>query len=417
MPDIPLPPVPGERKSSTSRVVRYVGIAVVFIAFTIAAVILGARFMVKNEQMLTTNASGVMDRWGGAITQGSPFITYVFEPAVYDNKGTLIKDAVIQQKMPSSDIKVNLSLSYRQRGQMRFPGYEVTFDADYVVANPFDRALPVSFNFPIPYSSGLLKDFHIAVDGEDYTADQDYSNGVDWRENLEPGESRTIHIKYTSRGMGDWSYGLGTYQGALPSFKLHLSSNFADIDYPEGTMAPTRMEIDEHKNKAELAWEFENLVSGQNIGVSIPKPLDVGKATAGVLFFVPLALIFFLGLILVLSSIKGVDLHPMHYLLITGGFFVFHILMSYLTTLVPLVWAFAISMGVSALMTVGYTALIRKGWPVIFSSVLGIILFELGFSLAQFFPEIRGLMLALIIISGLGIVMGFTAKVDWKGKL
>ncbi len=400
----------------TSRVLRYVAVGVIFIAFTIAALVLGARFSIKNEQVAMANETGVSDRWGGAISQPAPLITYLFEPARYNQKGELVKAEVVQRKVPESDIKVDLKLSYRERGQMRFPGYEVGFKSTCIVENPFDQTLPVFFNFPIPSNSGLLKDFTIVVDGVAYKGDQDYSNGVDWKEYLKPGEKRVIQVGYTSRGMGDWSYGLATYQGAIPHFKLELASNFSDIDYPEGSMVPTVMEIDEDSNRAVLRWEFDNLVSGQNIGVTIPKPLDVGKATARILFFVPLALLFFLGLILLLTSIKDKPIHPMHYLFITGGFFVFHILMSYLVVLVPLVWAFLISFAVSAVMTLGYTLLIRKGWVVVLAGGLGIALFQLGFSLAQFFTEIRGLILALIIIAGLALAMAFTARVDWKGK-
>lgn len=411
------PPAVNNGRKNPGRVVRYVGLLLIFIAFSIAAAVLGARVAIKHDRVSATNEMGVSGRWGGAISQPAPVVTYLFEPAIYDKEGNIVKYEVVQRKMPASDIDVDLSLSYRQRGQMKFPGYSVAFQATYVVENPFKESLPVYFNFPIPQHSGLLKDFIITVDGEVYKGDQDFSNGVDWQTFMVPGDTHTICIVYTSRGMGDWSYGLSTYQGDISYFRLHLISDFANIDYPEGTMAPEKMEINEDADKADLIWEFENLVSGQNIGVTIPQPVDVGKATASILFFVPLALIFFLGLILILTSIKGMTIHPMHYLFITGGFFVFHILMSYLTQLVPLFWAFGISFTVSAVMTVGYAALIRKGWVVMFSSALGLVLFQLGFSLAQFFPQVRGLMLALIIIAGLGISMGFTARVDWKGKL
>ena len=407
----------GDQSKQPSRVMRYVCLVIIFIAFSLAAVILGARVVIKHNQLTLSNEMGVSGRWGGAITQLPPVVTYLFEPARYDKDGNVVKAALIQRKMPASDIDVQLALSYRQRGQMKFPGYEVGFNASYIVENPFDESLPVSFNFPIPQHSGLLKDFVITVDGEPYRGDQDFSDGVDWKKNLAPGDTLTINIAYTSRGMGDWSYGLSNYQGDISHFKLHLTSDFANIDYPEGSMVPTLMSVDVTSDSAELAWEFSNLVSGQNIGVTIPRPLDVGKATSGVLFFVPLALLFFLGLILLLTSIRGMPLHPMHYLFITGGFFVFHILMSYLVVLVPLAWAFVISLAASCLMAVGYAALIRKGWVVVFSTGLGILLFQLGFSLAQFFPNIRGLILVLIIIAGLGLAMGFTARVDWKGKL
>ena len=411
------PAASGGQTKQTSRIARYVGLAIIFIAFSLAAVILGARVVIKHNQLTLSNEMGVSGRWGGAITQLPPVVTYLFEPERYDKDGNVVKAAVIQRKMPASDIAVDLALSYRQRGQMQFPGYEVAFEASYIVENPFDESLPVSFNFPIPQHSGLLKDFIITVDGEPYRGDQDFSDGVDWKKNLAQGDRHTINIAYTSRGMGDWSYGLSNYQGDISLFKLHLKSNFADIDYPEGSMVPTLMSVDETSDSAELAWEFSNLVSGQNIGVTIPRPLNVGKATSGILFFVPFALLFFLGLILLLTSVRGVSLHPMHFLFITGGFFVFHILMSYLVVLVPLVWAFVISLAASCLMTMGYAALIRKGWVVVFSTGLGILLFQLGFSLAQFFPNIRGLIIALIIIAGLGLAMGFTARVDWKGKL
>ena len=69
MPDSPIQLEKGAGKDPTaSRVVRYVGIALIFVAFTIAALVLGLRFSTKNKDVLMSNETGVTNRWGGAIT-------------------------------------------------------------------------------------------------------------------------------------------------------------------------------------------------------------------------------------------------------------------------------------------------------------------------------------------------------------
>ncbi|MBD3285644.1 hypothetical protein GF359_04220 [candidate division WOR-3 bacterium] len=411
-------------QSSSSKALRYVIVAIIYVVFTLAAVVLGCRVQVKNTSVLESNRADVYDHWGSAIAQYAPTISFLFEPARYNSKGELVTDAVMEYETPESNIDVEIISSPRTSGKMRFPGYQVSFNATYVFSNPFDAALPAHFNMMLPQDTELesLDSLEITVDGEIYNEDHNYANGIDWEKNMAPGETHTITVTYNSRGTGNWEYVLSNYRDLIPLFKLHLTTDFVNIDYPEGTMAADTMVIDKDEGTADLTWTLKNSITGQNIGVVIPEPVDVGKATANIMYFVPLGLIFFLGIILLLTSIKGTPLHPMHYLFLTGGFFVFHVLMSYLPTLMQemasgVLWAFLISFAASALMTLIYSTLIRKGKVVIWSTALGIALFQVGFSLAQFVPKFRGLILALIIIAGLGIAMGFTARVDWKGKL
>ncbi len=395
---------------NTHRKIRYIGIAVVFLIFSLVSAVLSWRFSEKHREVLEINRADASNFWGGAINQSAPQVTYLLKPARFNKDGKEVEAAEYKYRVPASDIKVKLKLSSRDIGNMTFAGYDVSFDAEYTVENPFDKGYLVNFYFPIPTDVSKLDSFMVTVDGKEYAGDEDYSKYFN------PGEKHTIHVSYTSRGLGDWSYGMGNYQGKIPHFRLELTTDFADIAYPEGGMTPTASNIDKNNGRAKLVWEFSNLVASNNIGIVIPRPLDIGKATSGILSFVPLALVFFLGLLLLITAIKDRHLHAMHYLFITAGFFVFHILMSYLVVLVPLGVAFLISTAVSAIMTIGYAVLIRKGWPVIFASALGLLLFQIGFSVAQFFPQIRGLLLALIIITGLGIAMALTARTDWKTK-
>ncbi|MBN2380534.1 hypothetical protein JXM67_12105 [candidate division WOR-3 bacterium] len=411
-------------QSASNKALRYVIIAIIYVVFTLAAVVLGCRIQTKNTNLLVSNRADVYDHWGSAIVQYAPTVSFLFEPARYNDKGELVKEAVMEYETPASDIEVNISSSPRTSGKMRFPGYQVDFNATYVFSNPFDVTLPSYFNLMLPQDTELesLDSLEITVDGEPYTEDHNYSNGIDWSKYMLPGETHTITVSYKSRGTGNWEYILSNYHDLIPHLKLRLTTDFLNIDYPVGTKAADTLVIDKDKGSAEFLWVLKNSITGQNIGVVIPEPVDVGKATANIMYFMALGLIFFLGILLLLTSIKDTPLHPMHYLFLTGGFFVFHILMNYLPTLMQewsggIIWAFLISVGASALMTLIYATLIRKGKVVIWSSALGLVLFQWGFSLAQFVPKFRGLILALIIIAGLGIAMGFTARVDWKGKL
>jgi hypothetical protein len=47
-------------------------------------------------------------------------------------------------------------------------------------------------------------------------------------------------------------------------------------------------------------------------------------------YFAPVPLFFFFFLVFILSTLRGIDLHPMNYFFLACAFFAFHLLLAYL---------------------------------------------------------------------------------------
>ena len=90
----------------------------------------------------------------------------------------------------------------------------------------------------------------------------------------------------------------------------------------------------------ELQWKYQNLVSGFDIALKMPQKLQPGPLAGRISFFAPVSLFFFFFLIFILSTLRGIDLHPMNYFFLACAFFAFHLLMAYLVDHVSIHVAF-----------------------------------------------------------------------------
>ena len=55
-----------------------------------------------------------------------------------------------------------------------------------------------------------------------------------------------------------------------------MRTNFKDIDFPENTMSPTTK--DETGDGWDLTWSYKNLVTGYEIGMTMPEKLQPGRS-------------------------------------------------------------------------------------------------------------------------------------------
>ncbi len=62
------------------------------------------------------------------------------------------------------------------------------------------------------------------------------------------------------------------------------------------------------------------------MGVQIPEKLNPGPLAARITFFAPVSLLFFFFVISMLAITSGLELHPMHYFLLSCRFFAFHLI-------------------------------------------------------------------------------------------
>ena len=109
----------------------------------------------------------------------------------------------------------------------------------------------------------------------------------------------------------------------------------------QSTLSPSeKRETDEGW---ELEWNYKNLVSGFQIGMAMPEKFQPGPLAGRISFFAPVSLFFFFFLMFIITTMRGLELHPMNYFFLAAAFFSFHLLLAYLVDHVSIHAAFAAS--------------------------------------------------------------------------
>jgi hypothetical protein len=69
----------------------------------------------------------------------------------------------------------------------------------------------------------------------------------------------------------------------------------------------------------DLVWQYRNLTSGFQIGVTMPERLQPGPLAGQISYFAPVSLLLFF-LIFVITTLRSIDLHPMNYFFLAAAF-------------------------------------------------------------------------------------------------
>lgn len=75
-------------------------------------------------------------------------------------------------------------------------------------------------------------------------------------------------------------------------------------------------------------------------------------------YFAPISLPSFFAIPIILGTVKGIRLHPMHYMFLAAAFFSFHLLFSYMVDHVTPLYAFVVSTAVSLTLVISYLRLV-----------------------------------------------------------
>jgi inner membrane protein involved in colicin E2 resistance len=228
---------------------------------------------------------------------------------------------------------------------------------------------------------------------------------------LAPKETKTVEIRFNSRGLDEWRYFFANGTGRANDLKLKVVTNFDEIDFPPGTLSPTAKE--KTASGWVLNWRFENLLSGAHLAIAMPQKINPGPLASEISFFAPVSLVFFIGMILLLSLIKKVRLHPVHFAMLAASFFSFHLLFAYLVDHVSWWVAFAISSATSLGLVISYLRLIVGAKFAILWAGGGQLFYLVLFSLAFCWKGYTGLTITVFSILSLFLLMQLTAHIDW----
>jgi len=400
---------------------RLAALIFIFGCTTLAWVILGGTIFSRtysSDEKLTLKVGST---WGTAQEQVPPVAAYTTsETKTYEkeeNGKTVTKtyeDKTDHSLAPgSSNIDVNLNLEHRQKGLLWYSTYAVKFGGAYTFQNPTDKPQTMHFRLNFPAEKAVYDDMMVRIDGQPVATTND-SNAVVAQALVPANATVTMRVGYRSQGMDSWQYKLGSDVAQAKNFTLNMHTNFRDIDFAENTLSPT--EKRQTANGWDLTWKYSNLISGFQIGMTMPEKLQPGPLAGQISYFAPVSLLFFFFLMFIITTMRGIDLHPMNYFFLATSFFAFHLLLAYLVDHISIHMAFVICSAVSIFLVVSYMRIVVGPKFAFVEAGLAQFIYLVLFSYAFFFKGFTGLSITIGAIVTLFVVMQMTAKIKWTER-
>jgi hypothetical protein len=388
---------------------RLAGVALVMVAATIGWLILGATIGMRTGSSDISQRDQLAAIWGAEQAQSAPGFAY--ETSRTDKKGhTVVADTTVIPA--SSHVDVSLVLDPRRKGLLWYNTYAVRFAAAYRVVNPGPTGkLKVAFAFPS--DSATYDDFTLDVDGVRVPV-TNASGTITAAVPKSGGRTSTVTVAYGSHGIGVWTYRFGDGVVTVRDFTLVMRTNFRAIDFPPRTLAPTTEQ--QVPGGWRLTWRYRNLVGGFGVGMTFPQRLQPGPLAERITLWAPLSLGFYVFVMLVITTLRRIDLHPINYLFLAAAFFAFHLLFAYTVDRIPIGWAFLLCSVVSMFLTVSYLRLVAGLRFAAVEAALAQFLYLILFSLALFNEGYSGLSITIGAIATLFITMQVTGRIDWTER-
>lgn len=404
---------------------RIAGIGAVFLTTTIAWMILGGVTESRKNNQLGKLGGEINELWGRPHNQAAPSLLFqhkrpreVLRTETQNGVEKTIRETVIEEVnkdvLPvANTLDVELKLDQRLKGLMWYSLYDVRFNGLWRYVHAEDETGTLSINFQFPDPSGVYDDFHFFVQGKDFGSELRPVDGrVAVSVPVKKGDEVAFSIGYKSRGLDEWRYSPANGVASLKDFELNMTTDFAQIDFPGGTMSPSAKE--RSGNGWKLGWKFAQVVTGHGIGMSTPAKTQPGELASSLAFSAPISLLFFFLLIFVLSTMQKLEIHPINYLFLGGAFFAFHLLFSYSVDHLTVIPAFALSSVVSVFLVISYLRLVVSPKFAFVEAGLAQLVYLVGFSLAHFWDGYTGLTVTVLSIMTLFLLMQLTGRIRWS---
>ena len=397
-----------------------IAIIFIFVCTTIGWFILGATIEKRTFAAGSGLGPRVASSWGSPQQQNPPAAAIerlvarqVREVVNGENVARTVEETIVTPlPLERSRVRVDLDLEQRQKGLLWFPTYRVAFRGDYVFRNT-TVADDVTLRLNFPTADAIYDDLTFTVDGRPIRTN--VTNGVvSAVVHVEPGATVRLETGYRSQGLSTWCYSFGDGVSQVRDFQLDMTTDFRDIDFPAGTLSPTiKTPV---TSGWKLAWRYNNLVTGSRIGMQMPEKIQPGPLAGRISYFAPVSLLFFFFLMFIITTLRRIDLHPMHYFFLAASFFSFHLLLGYLVDHISIHAALLIASVVSLFLVVSYLRIAIGPRFAFVEAGLAQLVYLVGFSYAFFLDGFTGLAITIGAIVTLFVVMQLTARIDWRAR-
>lgn len=401
---------------------RIIAIALIFVCTSIAWAILGATIFSRTYDSASSSDNRVASTWGAPQDQALPSASYTElvpkkEESTENGKKiikTIQEEVTKQLPLESSAIDVNLDLEHRQKGLLWYSTYKVAFSGVYEFRSTSDKEQLVEFTLPFPTTQAIYDDLTFQVDGVSLPIVNE-NNAATGSVKIPAGKTAQLTTGYRSQGLNQWRYSFGKQDVTqVRDFTLKMKTNFQDIDFPDNTLSPSIKR--ETGTGWDLTWSYKNLLSGYQIAMVMPEKLQPGPLAGRISLFAPVSLFFFFFLIFIITTMRGIDLHPMNYFFLAAAFFCFHLLLAYLVDHVSIHMAFAISSAVSVFLVVSYLRLVVGMHFASREAALAQLVYLVMFSYAFFLKGFTGLAITIGSVTTLFVVMQVTGRIRWTDR-
>lgn len=400
---------------------RIAALIFIFGCTSVAWVILGTTIFTRTFSSDAKLNSKVGSTWGTKQEQTPPTATYEVTRTetqdIIENGRTFTKTREVKSEVPlpldASKIDIALDLQHRQKGLLWYSTYGVNFAGDYTFRNDTNADQLITFRLKFPAEKAIYDNLFIKVDGQDLPIRTGNNSGY-VTTTIPAGKTAAMQVGYRSQGMDSWQYTLGSDVAQARNLTLNMHTNFKDIDFAENTLSPTSKQ--ETAKGWDLQWQYTNLLSGFQIGMTMPEKLQPGPLAGEISYFAPVSLLFFFFLMFIITTMRGIDLHPMNYFFLATSFFAFHLLLAYLVDHISIHLAFVICSAVSIFLVVSYLRLVVGPKFAFIEAGLAQFIYLVMFSYAFFFKGFTGLAVTIGAIVTLFVVMQMTAKIKWSEK-
>ena len=400
---------------------RIFAIGLIFAGASIAWMILGSTIFARTYDREGSLSGKVASTWGTKQEQQPPTASFEWSEkrettnTVNGKTEKKVTDEYVTRALPldGSHIGVNLNLAHRQKGLLWYSTYTVDFAGDYIFTNTMEHDGELTLKFPFPAGQAVYDNLQFTVNGKP-VAFTNQDNGAVITTQLAAGATAKLNVTYKSQGLDAWRYKFGENVTQVRDFEMQMKTNFAAIDFPDNTLSATDKQRDGSGWK--LTWRYSNLLSGFEIGMEMPQRLQPGPLAGQISYFAPVSLLFFFFVMFVITTLRGIDLHPMNYFFLASAFFAFHLLLAYTADKMSIHGAFVLASVVSVFLVVSY---LRLAVGMRFAAVeagISQFVYLVLFSYAFFFQGYTGLAITIGAIATLFVAMQMTGRIKWSEK-
>jgi inner membrane protein involved in colicin E2 resistance len=409
-----------------TSLLRLFAILGIFLAACVAWAVLGSVTAHRTRASSDRMEGDVQGLWGQPQRQVAPALTFhwTVERLVVREEERKGKTVTITERvkddfekavdLAGTRVTAEVTLDQRLRGLIWYPLFGVTFDGSWKYKHEDDKYGELALRFPFPDRDSIYDDFRFVVDGKDLANGLKPQDGVILvKLPVVPGQVIALQVHYQTRGMRQWQYApIENGVASLHDFHLATTCDFDAIDFPAGSLSPSAKT---HTGKGwNLRWDFSQVLTGKGMGLVMPERVQPGTLAVDLATTAPISLFFFFLVILALSLLRGLDIHPINYLAIASAFFSFQLLFAYSVDHVTIGTAFAIASVSSIVMVTLYLRLVVGPRFAFREAALAQLVYQVGFAAAHFLDGYTGLTVAVLATLTLFLLMMLTGRVKWS---